>query len=48
MRPNLHHIVFTANAPEVTITLDNALAASGENLGVNFVSLTPFLLEAEE
>jgi len=48
VRPNLHHIVFTANAPEVTITLDNALAAPGENLGVNFVSLTPFLLEAEE
>ena len=47
-RVNLHHIVFTANAPEVTITLDNALAAPGENLGVNFVSLTPFLLEAEE
>lgn len=48
VRPNLHHIVFTATAPEVTITLDNALAAPGENLGVNFVSLTPFLLEAEE
>ncbi len=48
VRPNLHHIVFTANAPEVTITLDNALAAPGENLGVNFVSLTPFLLEAEK
>ena len=45
VRPNLHHIVFTATAPEVTITLDNALAQPGENLGVNFFAVTPFLLE---
>ena len=45
VRPNLHHIVFTATAPQVTITLDNALAAPGENLGVNFFAVTPFLDE---
>ncbi|MBR6470267.1 MAG: hypothetical protein IKS83_00590, partial [Victivallales bacterium] len=45
VRPNLHHIVFTAAAPEVAIMLDNALAQPGENLGVNFFSVTPFLLE---
>ena len=44
-RPNLHHIVFIANAPEVEITLDNKLAAPGEHLGVNFFSVTPFLME---
>ena len=42
---DFRHIVFTATAPEVLVTLDNALAQSGENLGVNFVSLTPYLLE---
>ena len=47
VRPNLHHIVFIATAPEVAITLDNALAQTGENLGVNFFAVTPFLLEAE-
>ena len=48
VRPNLHHIVFIATAPEVAITLDNALAQPGENLGVNFFAVTPFLLESEE
>ncbi len=44
-RPNLHHIVFIANAPEVEITLDNSLAKPGEHLGVNFFTVLPFLLE---
>ena len=44
-RPNLHHIVFIATQPEVEITLNNALAAPGEKLGVNYFSVTPFLLE---
>ncbi|MBQ4479339.1 MAG: hypothetical protein II943_01745 [Victivallales bacterium] len=45
VRPNLHHIVFTAIAPQVTITLDNKLSHPGENLGVNFFAVTPFLDE---
>ena len=44
-RPNLHHIVFIADAPEVEITLDNRLSAPGEHLGVNFFGVIPFLLE---
>ena len=41
-RINLHHIVFTAKAPTVEITLSNAAAAPGEELGVNYLSLNPF------
>ena len=44
---NLHHIVFTANASEVAITLDNALAKPGENLGVNFFAVTPYYLDED-
>jgi hypothetical protein len=42
---NLHHIVFIANASEATLTLSNAKALTGEALGVNMVSLNPFLME---
>ena len=42
---NLHHIVFIANAPEATLTITNAMAQPGEALGLNMVSLNPFLLE---
>ncbi len=42
---NLHHIVFIANGPEATLTLSNAKALTGEALGVNMVSLNPFLME---
>ena len=42
---NLHHIVFIANAPETTLTITNAKAQPGEALGLNMVSLNPFLLE---
>ena len=41
-RINLHHIVFTAKATEVELTLDNAAATPGEELGVNYVSLNPY------
>ena len=41
-RINLHHIVFTAKAGTVEIALDNAVAAPGEELGINFVSLNPY------
>lgn len=44
-RPNLHHIVFKAKATEVKITLGNNLAKPGENLGINFFRVMPFLLE---
>ncbi|MCQ2397251.1 MAG: hypothetical protein MJ106_06105 [Lentisphaeria bacterium] len=44
-RPNLHHIVFTAKAPEVEITLSNTQAKAGENLGINFFRVIPYLLE---
>ena len=42
---NLHHIVFIATKETVEITLDNQLAKAGEQLGVNFFSVLPFLLE---
>ena len=42
---NLHHIVFIANASKATLTLSNAKALTGEALGVNMISLNPFLLE---
>ena len=41
-RVNLHHIVFTACAAETEITFDNAAAATGEELGVNAVSLNHY------
>lgn len=44
-RINLHHIVFTALKDKVEIKLDNQLSKPGENLGVNFFAVTPFLLE---
>ncbi|MBP5638365.1 MAG: carbohydrate binding domain-containing protein [Victivallales bacterium] len=44
-RCNLHHIVFIATKPEITVTFDNAKALKGEALGLNYVMLNPFLLE---
>ena len=41
-RVNLHHIVFTARAAETEIIFDNAAAATGEELGLNYVSLLPY------
>ena len=41
-RVNLHHIVFTARAIEMEIVFDNAAAAAGEELGINYVSLLPY------
>ena len=41
-RINLHHIVFTARAPETELVLDNSAARPGEELGVNFLSLLPY------
>ena len=41
-RVNLHHIVFTARAAETEIVFDNAAAATGEELGINYVSLLPY------
>ena len=41
-RINLHHIVFTAKAPEVELVLDNSTASPGEELGINYVSLLPY------
>ncbi len=41
-RINLHHIVFTARAAEIPLTLDDAAAKAGEVLGVNCVSVNPF------
>lgn len=44
-RINLHHIVFKATKPEITFTFDNAKSLNGEELGLNYVMLTPFLTE---
>ncbi|MBQ9366829.1 MAG: hypothetical protein IJT83_03530 [Victivallales bacterium] len=44
-RINLVHIVFIAKSNTVTITLDNAAALKGEKLGINYLSLNPFLME---
>ena len=44
-RCNLHHIVFIATKPEITVTFDNAKALKGEARGLNYVMLNPFLLE---
>ena len=41
-RINLHHIVFTAKSPEVGLEINNATAAPGEELGVNYISLLPY------
>jgi len=34
--------LFTARAPEIELTLDNAAASIGEELGVNYLSLNPY------
>lgn len=44
-RINLHHTVFIARAAEVSLAFDDAAAKAGERLGLNCVSLNPFLLE---
>lgn len=44
-RINLHHIVFTADAPDATVVIDDKLASPGEILGVNAVSVNPFYAE---
>ena len=44
-RTNLHHIIFVPNKKEITITLDNAMSKPGENLGVNFFRVIPYLPE---
>ena len=41
-RVNLHHVVFTARAPETEIVFDNSDAKVGEELGINAVSLNPY------
>lgn len=41
-RINLHHIVFTARASEISLAFDDALATPGEHLGLNSISLNPF------
>ena len=41
-RINLHHIVFAARSREVELTIDNAAASPGEELGVNYLSLNPY------
>ncbi len=41
-RVNLGQIVFTATAPETEISFSNELAAEGEELGLNYVSLLPY------
>ncbi|MBP5639695.1 MAG: hypothetical protein J6X55_09470 [Victivallales bacterium] len=40
---NLHHVVFKAVKPEITITIDNRQAADGEAAAINYVMLNPFL-----
>ena len=41
-RINLGQIVFTAEASEVEVLFDNSSATEGEELGINYVSLTPY------
>ena len=41
-RINLGQIVFTAEASEVEVLFDNSSAKEGEELGINYVSLTPY------
>lgn len=41
-RINLHHIVFTARAQRVDVTLSVADAPPGTETGINFVGLTPY------
>jgi len=41
-RINLHHTVFTAKAAEVELKIDNSAAATGEELGVNYLSVKPY------
>ena len=41
-RINLHHIIFAARSREAELTIDNAAASPGEELGVNYLSLNPY------
>jgi len=40
---NLHHIVFRAQSPSLTVSFNDAAAHAGEELLVNFVQLKPYL-----
>ncbi len=42
---NLHHVVFKATKPEISVTIHNGKAAKGETAAVNYVMLNPFLME---
>ena len=46
-RINLHHIVFRASSPTARVVIDDALAAPGEELGVNAVSVNPYYEEKQ-
>ena len=41
-RINLGQIVFTAESSEIEVSFDNSSAKEGEELGINYVSLTPY------
>ena len=43
VRVNLVHLVFRATAKETEIAIDDAGAAEGMRLGVNAVSLNPYV-----
>lgn len=42
-RINLHHIVFTPKSSTIKLIFTNQKALAGEELGLNYVMLTPFL-----
>ena len=42
---NLHHVVFKATKPEISVTIHNGKAVKGEAVAVNYVMLNPFLTE---
>ena len=39
---NLHHVVFTARTTEVEIAFDNERTNPNDEIGINYVSLTPY------
>ena len=43
VRCNRHHTVFTAKSEEVTLAIDNAAASDGDETGVNWIGVWPYV-----
>lgn len=48
VRCNRHHVVFTARSEEISLSLDNAAASDGDEIGVNWIGARPYVPGARQ